>query len=117
MDTPLQNFEDQIDSSTKDSSTKEPNICTQAKPRKSGFNPPTREEVRAYVREKGYHFDPDHFFDYYDASNWHLQGGKRVTRWRQCCVTWERNAKGKQGESARIDFGSEFGTRGDECFG
>ena len=88
-----------------------------AKHKKSGFNPPTREEVRAYVKEKGYHFDPDHFFDYYDASNWHLQGGKRVTRWKQCCVTWERNAKGKQGESARIDFGSEFGTRGDECFG
>ena len=102
-----------LDKNTRENTRED--IC--AEPKKTGFKPPTREEVRAYVKEKGYHFDPDHFFDYYDASNWHLQGGKRVTRWRQCCVTWERNAKGKQGESARIDFGSEFGTRGDECFG
>lgn len=77
--------------STDEPSTKEQNIGQT--PKKSGFKPPTREQVRAYVREKGYHFDPDHFFDYYDASDWHLQGGKRVTRWKQCCVTWERNHK------------------------
>lgn len=52
---------------------------------------PTIEEVRAYVLEKGYHFDPQHFFDYYEASGWHMQGGKPVKSWKQCCVTWERN--------------------------
>lgn len=55
------------------------------------FTPPTREQVREYVAQKGYHFDPDQFYDYYDASDWHLQGGKRITRWKQCCVTWENN--------------------------
>lgn len=90
LDTPTQKISDQIDSSTKDSSTKEQSIGQ--KPKKSGFKAPTREEVRAYVKEKGYHFDPDHFFDYYEASDWHLQGGKKITRWKQCCVTWERNA-------------------------
>ena len=59
---------------------------------KRAMKPPTLEEVRAYVEEKGYHFDPDELYDYYDASNWHLQGGKKITSWKQCCATWERNA-------------------------
>lgn len=81
LDTPTQNFSDQIDSSTKDSSTRKPNICH-----------PTIEEVKAYVREKGYHFDPQHFFDYYEASGWRMRNGKPVKNWKLCCVTWERNA-------------------------
>lgn len=58
-----------------------------------GPRKPTTEEVRAYVQEKGYHFDPRHFFDYYDASGWKMQNGKPVKSWKQCCVTWERNWK------------------------
>lgn len=71
------------------------------KKRKSASKTPTREEVREYVRDKGYHFDPDHFFDYYDSSNWHLQGGKKVSNWKQCCVTWERNAKKSSSRSGQ----------------
>ena len=63
------------------------------KRKKKAFVPPTRDEVKAHVAEKGYHLDPDHFYDYYNSSNWHLQGGKKVSNWKQCCVTWERNAK------------------------
>ena len=62
---------------------------SQYKPKKH----PTIEEVKAYVQEKGYHFDPQHFFDYYDASGWKMQSGKPVKSWKQCCVTWERNWK------------------------
>lgn len=65
----------------------------------SGPRMPTLEEVKSYVSEKGYHFDPQHFFDYYDASGWHMQSGKPIKSWKQCCVTWERNwAKGNQGK-------------------
>ena len=56
---------------------------------------PTIEEVKAYVREKGYHFDPQHFWDYYEASGWHFASGKPVKSWKQCCVTWERNSRNK----------------------
>ena len=56
---------------------------------------PTIEEVRSYVRERGYHFDPQHFFDYYSASGWRMQSGKPVKSWKQCCVTWERNCEQK----------------------
>lgn len=56
---------------------------------------PSIEEVKAYVQEKGYHFDPQHFWDYYEASGWHFASGKPIKSWKQCCVTWERNSRNK----------------------
>lgn len=61
---------------------------------------PTIEEVKAHVQEKGYHFDPQEFFDYYDAGNWTLGNGKKVTSWKRCCVTWESTWK-KQNPKAQ----------------
>lgn len=66
--------------STDKPTTKKKNICH-----------PTFEEVKAHVQDKGYHFDAQHFFDYYEASGWHFANGKPVKSWKQCCVTWERN--------------------------
>lgn len=82
-----------IDSNTSSNTTSKTNIrAKKSKPRKqTQFVPPTLEEVRAYVSERGYHFDPQAFFDYYSASDWHMQNGKPVKRWKQCCVTWENN--------------------------
>lgn len=90
LDTPQQKISDQINPSTKDSSTRKPNICH-----------PTIEEVMAYVAEKGYHFDPQHFFDYYSASGWRMQSGKPVKNWKQCCVTWEGNHHSTTREQGR----------------
>lgn len=70
--------------STDKSNTKKKNICH-----------PTIEEVKSYVKEKGYHFDPQHFWDYYEASGWHFASGKPIKSWKQCCVTWERNNRNK----------------------
>lgn len=84
LDTPQQKISEQIDSDTKDPSTRKPNICH-----------PTIEEVKAHVQEKGYHFDPQHFWDYYEASGWRTSNGKKVASWKQCCVTWERNSRNK----------------------
>ena len=88
-----------IDSNTS-SNPSSSSICSEdpkprkARPRKSKpFVPPTLEEVAAHVRDKGYHFDPQSFFDYYTASNWHFASGKPVKNWKQCCVTWEGNRK------------------------
>ena len=79
---------------------------------------PTIEEVRSYVKEKGYRFDPDQFFAYYDSSGWMMQNGKRVRNWKQCCVTWERNSKGKEKSDGAIpeylreyDYPSDGGRR------
>lgn len=64
---------------------------------------PTREEVRAHVKEKGYHFNADEFFDYYASANWHKADGKPVRNWKQCCVTWESNRKDKSPQKVVSD--------------
>lgn len=68
---------------------------------------PTIEEVKAHVLEKGYHFDPQHFFDYYEASGWKMQSGKPVKSWKQCCVTWERNWKRNESTDRRDQYTDE----------
>lgn len=103
LDTPQQKISDQIDSSTKDPSTRKPNICH-----------PTIEEVKAHVQEKGYHFDPQHFFDYYEAGNWTLGNGKKVTSWKRCCVTWERNWKKGNPTDRRSQYTEEQNAEFDE---
>lgn len=85
-----------IDSNTSSNTSSSSNICAEnteprkRKPRKAKpFIAPTPEEVQAYVKEKGYHFSAQSFFDYYEASNWHFKDGKPVKSWKQCCATWE----------------------------
>lgn len=50
---------------------------------------PSVDEVKAHVKAKGYHFNPQEFYDYYSSANWHKADGKPVKNWKQCCVTWE----------------------------
>ena len=55
------------------------------------FKPPTIEEVRAYVKEKGYTFDPEAFHAYYDSQGWKKANGQKVSSWKGCCVTFQKN--------------------------
>lgn len=71
------------------------------------FVPPTLDEVRAYCTEKGYTFDPELFFNYYDANSW-VQGqgkGKPIRSWKACCNTWqirERNGEFRGGAGTHV---------------
>lgn len=85
---PINNLEDKAKEEPKE------NIC-------AGRKKPTLQEVEEHVRSKGYHFDPRHFWDYYEASGWRMQSGKPVRSWKQCCVTWERNASKQDGGADR----------------
>lgn len=64
--------------------------CLIKKPRRD--KPNDVQEVRDYVQEKGYHFNPDEFYAFYESSNWH-RGKTKITNWKQCCVTWETTWK------------------------
>jgi hypothetical protein len=55
------------------------------------FIPPTLEEVKAYVAEKKLNIDPQKFFDYYEAGEWHDGKGKPVKAWKQKAVSWDRH--------------------------
>ena len=70
---------------------------------------PTREQVRAFAREKGYAANPDTFFDYYTGTNWRTKKGEPVN-WRAAFATWERREwhwaneqKAARGESCSFD--------------
>ena len=58
--------------------------------RERGFTPPALDEVRDYVREKGYRMDADAFFDHFSASGWVMKGGQKIKDWKAAVRNWER---------------------------
>ena len=65
-------------------SIKEKNI------KKEKFIPPTVEEVKDYVAEKGYSVDAEKFVAFYASKGWMI-GKNKMKSWRQAVVTWEKN--------------------------
>ena len=63
---------------------------TDPEKKKEEFTPPTLEEVRAYVREKGYNLDVEKFLRYYTESNWRDARGKQVKNWKLKLMVWDR---------------------------
>lgn len=59
------------------------------------FVPPTLEEVKAYCKERHNNVDPVEFMAHYTASNWY-RGKTKISNWRACVITWEKNARAKQ---------------------
>lgn len=59
------------------------------------FVPPTLEEVKAYCKERHNNVDPVEFMAHYTASNWY-RGKTKISNWRACIITWEKNARAKQ---------------------
>ena len=56
------------------------------------FVPPTVDEVRAYVNEKGYAINPEAFVDFYTSKGWMI-GSNKMKDWRACVRTWVRKDK------------------------
>lgn len=61
-------------------------------PKGGKFVPPTLDEVKAYIKEKGYTFDAEGFLAFYEANGW-VQGSskKPIKSWKACCVTWAKS--------------------------
>lgn len=53
------------------------------------FIPPTIEEVTAYAKQLNSGVDPNKFWSYFDAGNWHDSEGKPVKSWKQKFITWD----------------------------
>lgn len=61
-------------------------------PTRTRFVPPTLEEVKAYVRERGSKVDPQGFIDFYEANGWKV-GKNPMKNWKAACrnaEAWER---------------------------
>ena len=53
------------------------------------FVKPTINEITAYVLEKGYTFNPQAFYDYYEANGWRV-GKNPMKKWKAACANWQR---------------------------
>lgn len=60
--------------------------------KKKAFQPPTLEEVEAYVKEKGLNVNAKKFIDYYEATEWRDTKGNRVLSWKGKAQTWDNRA-------------------------
>lgn len=65
---------------------------TPEKPKRTVFKKPTIEEIRALIAEKGYHFDAELFFAFYESKGWKI-GNQPMKSWQAACVTWEKKHK------------------------
>ena len=73
---------------------------------KARFTPPTRDEVAAYIAEKGYRVDPDRWMAYYESNGWKV-GKNPMKDWRAAVRTWATNgvdAKPAQKVPAQNDY-------------
>lgn len=51
------------------------------------FTPPTVDEVRAYVQERGYDIDAEQFVNFYESKGW-MVGKNPMKNWRAAVGTW-----------------------------
>ncbi len=52
---------------------------------------PTLEQVRKYAKEKGYTFNPDQFFYFWDAIDWTRKSGQKIKNWKSAMAQWALN--------------------------
>lgn len=53
------------------------------------FTPPTVDDVRSYIREKGYQVDAEAFVDFYTSKGWKV-GRDSMKDWKAAVRTWAR---------------------------
>ena len=81
---------------------------SQGKDRLERFTPPTLEEVKEYVSEKGLSVDPVQFFNYFEEGNWTDSKGNKVKNWKQKILTWQKfNIKETPSRSSLNNFTSD----------
>lgn len=85
------------DTSTSNSSTNNTEAVTQdciyrERGQTSHFVPPSLEDVRAYVAERGGVIDAERFYDFYECKGWKV-GREKMKDWKAAVRTWERREK------------------------
>ena len=60
------------------------------------FVKPTVEEVAAYIADKGYAFDAEDFYNFYESNGWRV-GKNPMKNWKAACATWQKieNQRGR----------------------
>lgn len=70
------------------------------------FEKPTLKEVADHVAEKGYTFDAEEFWNFYESKGWRV-GSHVMKSWVSACVTWqkkrEREERNEAARTAHLD--------------
>lgn len=66
------------------------------------FVRPKIEEVDAYIKERGYHFDAETFFNFYESKGW-MVGSNHMKDWKAACRTWESKRKNEANPSSAAE--------------
>ena len=85
-------IDDSVSTTTKTTTTKNNSSISSKK-----FRKPTLDELIAYIKEKGYTFDPEAFMSYYDANGWRV-GRNPMKSWKAACAYWNKNEKAVKGK-------------------
>ena len=64
-------------------------INTLAKPKR--FMPPTIDEIKSYIVEKGYSVNAEKFYNHYQANGWVQGRGKPIKCWKSAVSYWQSN--------------------------
>lgn len=69
------------------------------------FVPPTVDEVRAYLEERGnYSIDPQRFIDYYGTGGWMLSKGRKMVDWKAAVRLWIKNEQERDREERASQY-------------
>ena len=60
-----------------------------SKGKTSRFTPPTIQEVKSFIDEKGYSIDAETFIAFYESNGWRV-GKNKMKDWRMAIVTWSK---------------------------
>ena len=77
--------------------------CNKLPSQKKGDSPtrfvkPTIEQISDYIKEKGYHFDAEQFFYFYESKGWVVGKNSPMRDWHAACSTWEVKRKSQKEE-------------------
>lgn len=67
------------------------------------FTPPTLEEIKSYISEKGLKVDAKQFYDYFEEGKWIDSKGNKVKNWKQKLLTWNKFNQGTKKEKQEYD--------------
>lgn len=62
----------------------------------TNFIPPTVDEVKSYISERGYSWlDPEQFVNFYQSKGWMI-GKNKMKDWKACIATWKKKHNSNQ---------------------
>ncbi len=81
---------------------------------KGRFTPPSLDDIKSLIKERGYVIDPNSFLNFYVSNGW-MVGRNKMKDWRAALAGWESRDKGHASKSPTASqVRAEYAARGEE---